>query len=333
MTHADITTAHSAATDMARPGIILGISACLVGHEVRFNGGHKQSHYCLDVLSKYMTFKPFCPEVGIGMSVPRQPIRLIGDPHTPRAVGTVDQTQDVTDALYEYGVRTAQVCAGKISGYLLMKNSPSCGLHRVKVYQANGHPHREGGRGPFAQALLDHLPYLPVEEEGRLNDAVLRDNFVTRVYTYHEWQQLIAEELTPARLIGFHSRHKYLLMAHSQQTYKTLGKMLSDLKRADLTTVANQYFATLMEALSQPASRKNHANVLLHLVGYLKRSTSSQTRYDIVERIHQFRQGLLPLVVPITLIKHHIDQQTQPYLAHQSYLQPHPESLGLRNSI
>ncbi|MFP8965341.1 YbgA family protein [Pokkaliibacter sp. CJK22405] len=313
-------------------GILLGISSCLLGEEVRFNGGHKQSRYCLDVLSKYMEFQPFCPEVAIGLGIPREPIRLIGDPQAPRAVGTNNAEMDVTEALAEYAHKVADQIDGKVSGYLLMKNSPSCGMHRVKVYQKNGHPHIDPGRGVFAQVLSERLPLLPIEEEARLNDAVLRDNFITRVYTYYHWHQLLKEGLTPQGLIEFHARHKYLVMAHSQKHYKQLGQLLSNLSE-DLEAHASAYFKGLIETLATPASRGNHTNVLMHLLGYLKDTTPSTVRQDILTRIEQYQQGELPLVVPITLLKHHVDPEAHPYLANQVYLQPHPEKLGLRNGM
>ncbi|BCQ71244.1 hypothetical protein PEQA60_52340 [Pseudomonas sp. Eqa60] len=314
----------------AKPKI--AISACLMGVEVRYNGGHKESRLCSRVLSDYFDFVPLCPEVAIGMGTPREPIRLVGDPEQPRAVGTVDASLDVTLPLAEYGERmAAQV--DDICGYIFMQNSPSCGLERVKVYQANGIPHRNGGRGIYAQAFCAQHPNLPVEEAGRLNDPVLRENFLTRVYVYRDWQALLKQGLTRRALTDFHSRCKYLLMAHHPEQYKALGNLLGSMGKGDATLIGPRYFSQLMEALSRCATRGTHSNVLQHISGYFKRAISSEDKQEMQRLINQYRQGIVPLVVPLTLLKHHLRQNPDPYIAQQLYLQPHPEDLSLRNAI
>lgn len=314
----------------AKPKI--AISACLMGVEVRYNGGHKESRLCSRVLSDYFDFVPLCPEVAIGMGTPREPIRLVGDPEQPRAVGTVDASLDVTLPLAEYGERmAAQV--NDICGYIFMQNSPSCGLERVKVYQANGIPHRNGGRGIYAQAFCAQHPDLPVEEAGRLNDPVLRENFLTRVYVYRDWQALLKQGLTRRALTDFHSRCKYLLMAHHPVQYKTLGNLLGSMGKGDPNLIGPRYFSELMAALSKCATRGTHSNVLQHLSGYLKQSISPEDKQEVQHVIGQYRHGIVPLVVPLTLLKHHFRQHPDPYIAQQLYLQPHPENLSLRNAI
>ncbi|AXK53741.1 MULTISPECIES: YbgA family protein [Pseudomonas] len=314
----------------AKPKI--AISACLMGVEVRYNGGHKESRLCSRVLSEYFDFVPLCPEVAIGMGTPREPIRLVGDPEQPRAVGTVDASLDVTLPLAEYGERmAAQV--DDICGYIFMQNSPSCGLERVKVYQANGIPHRNGGRGIYAQAFCAQHPDLPVEEAGRLNDPVLRENFLTRVYVYRDWQALLKQGLTRRALTDFHSRCKYLLMAHHPVQYKTLGNLLGSMGKGDPNLIGPRYFSELMAALSKCATRGTHSNVLQHLSGYLKQSISAEDKQEVQHVIGQYRHGIVPLVVPLTLLKHHFRQHPDPYIAQQLYLQPHPENLSLRNAI
>ncbi|MDD1019077.1 DUF523 and DUF1722 domain-containing protein [Pseudomonas sp. TNT2022 ID1048] len=314
----------------AKPKI--AISACLMGVEVRYNGGHKESRLCSRVLSEYFDFVPLCPEVAIGMGTPREPIRLVGDPEQPRAVGTVDASLDVTLPLAEYGERmAAQV--DDICGYIFMQNSPSCGLERVKVYQANGIPHRNGGRGIYAQAFCAQHPDLPVEEAGRLNDPVLRENFLTRVYVYRGWQALLKQGLTRRALTDFHSRCKYLLMAHHPVQYKTLGNLLGSMGKGDPNLIGPRYFSELMAALSKCATRGTHSNVLQHLSGYLKQSISPEDKQEVQHVIGQYRHGIVPLVVPLTLLKHHFRQHPDPYIAQQLYLQPHPENLSLRNAI
>ncbi len=314
----------------AKPKI--AISACLMGVEVRYNGGHKESRLCSRVLSEHFDFVPLCPEVAIGMGTPREPIRLVGDPEQPRAVGTVDANLDVTLPLAEYGQRMAAE-VGDICGYIFMQNSPSCGLERVKVYQANGIPHRNGGRGIYAQAFCQKHPDLPVEEAGRLNDPVLRENFLTRVYVYRDWQALLKQDLTRRALTDFHSRCKYLLMAHHPVQYKTLGNLLGSMGKSDPNLIGPRYFSELMAALSKCATRGTHSNVLLHLSGYLKQAISSADKQEVQHVIGQYRHGIVPLVVPLTLLKHHFRQHPDPYIAQQLYLQPHPENLSLRNAI
>lgn len=309
----------------------LGISACLMGAEVRYNGGHKLSRLCSRSLNEHFDFIPVCPEVGIGMPVPREPIRLVGDPQSPRAVGTVDRSRDVTDALAAYAQRMADDLQG-ISGFIFMQQSPSCGLERVKVYQEGGRP-SEPGRGIFAATFCALHPDLPVEEDGRLNDPVLRENFITRVYAHAEWLRLLQHGLSRRALIAYHSRYKYLLMATDPARYKSLGQLLGNLARHDLAELAPHYFSELMAALKKCATRGTHSNVLQHLSGYLKRTLSSDEKQEMQQLIGQYRAGIVPLVVPLTLLKHHFRRHPDRYIASQAYLQPHPEPLSLRNAL
>lgn len=310
----------------------IAISACLLGEEVRYNGGHKESRLCSRTLTEYFDFVPLCPEVAIGMGIPREPIRLVGDPEQPEAVGTVDRTINVTRPLAEYGEKMA-VELQDLSGYIFMQQSPSCGLERVKVYHDNGAPVNGGGRGIYAQAFCAQHPDLPVEEAGRLNDPVLRENFITRVLAYSAWQQVLAEGLSRRALTEFHSRYKYLLMAHNPLQYKNLGKMLGNMADSDPAELGPRYFSELMAALKKCATRGTHCNVLLHLSGYLKQSLSAEDKQEMQQIIGQYRQGIVPLVVPLTLLKHHFRLHPDPYIAQQVYLQPHPENLSLRNAI
>ncbi|MEE4678838.1 DUF523 and DUF1722 domain-containing protein [Pseudomonas alliivorans] len=310
----------------------LGISACLMGAEVRFNGGHKESHLCTRALSQYFDFVQACPEVAIGMGIPREPIRLVGDAENPRALGTVNRELDVTEALADYGTQMADEL-GDICGYIFMQKSPSCGLERVKVYRENGAPVDGGGTGIYARAFCERHPNLPVEEDGRLNDAVLRENFVTRVFAYSAWQQLLRKGVTRRALTEFHSRYKYQLMANDPVQYKALGKMLGSMGRSDPKDIAPQYFSDLMTALKKCATRRTHTNVLQHLAGYLKQTIGAEDKQEIQQLIAQYHQGIVPLIVPLTLLKHHFRQHPDPYVALQVYMQPHPENLSLRNAI
>jgi uncharacterized protein YbgA (DUF1722 family)/uncharacterized protein YbbK (DUF523 family) len=310
----------------------LGISACLLGAEVRYNGGHKESRLCSQTLAEHFDFVPVCPEVAIGLGTPREPIRLVGVPQAPRALGTVDRERDVTQALHDYGTRMAGEL-DDICGYILMHKSPSCGMERVKVYQANGYPADGGASGIFAAAFTRLRPDLPVEEDGRLNDPVLRENFLTRVFAYAEWQRLLRAGLTRRAITDFHARYKYQLMANNPLQYKALGRLLGDLGRHDPQELGPHYFSQLMAALKKCATRGTHSNVLQHLCGYLKRALTRSEKEEMQQLIDQYRSGIIPLVVPLTLLKHHFRQHPDHYVARQAYLQPHPENLSLRNAL
>jgi len=291
----------------------VGISACLLGHPVRFNGGHKKSSLCSDTLASHVEFVPVCPEVAIGL-------------------GTLQPERDVTAALAAYGRQVAGQLHD-ISGFILMQKSPSCGMERVKVYRSDGHTLPDGGSGVFARALIEARPELPVEEDGRLNDAVLRENFLTRVYAYAEWQRLRHDGLSRKAIVDFHSRYKYQLMANHPLQYQVLGRLVARLAEHSLESFAPQYFGQLMQALKQPATRGTHCNVLLHLSGYLKHALGPEDRREMRRLIDQYRAGIVPLVVPLTLLRHHLRHHPDRYLARQAYLQPHPETLSLRNGI
>lgn len=313
--------------------IPVGISQCLMGDPVRFNAGHKHSRLCTDHLGTLFELRPFCPEVAIGLGTPRKPIRLAGDPAAPRAVGTVDHTLDVTDALQQYADDVSVLCE-ELCGFIFMQKSPSCGMERVKVYEPNGHPAPATGRGIFAARLMQANPLLPVEEEGRLKDPVLRENFVNRVIVYSDWQQLLRDGLSASRLLAFHARHKYLLMAHQSPSYRQIGQMLANPGRgAALRDTANAYFAELMAALRRPASRSGHSNVLQHVAGHFKKVLNPPEKEELQQLINHYRSGIVPLVVPVTLLRHHLLRHPDPYLLQQAYLQPHPPELSLRNAI
>jgi len=311
--------------------IRVGVSSCLLGQEVRFDGGHKRDNYLTGTLSSYFEFIPFCPEAAVGLGIPRQPIRLVRRGEEIRAVGVRTPELDPTDQLAAFAERTARQL-GEISGYILKKDSPSCGMERVKIYNDKGMPERKGV-GIYAGVLMRRLPLLPVEEEGRLGDAVLRENFIERVFVYHRWQRLVREGLTAKGLIEFHSDHKFLILSHHQKAYRELGRLVADAGKSDLEKLADAYIAILMNALKRPARPRQHVNVLEHLLGFLKENLDKTDREEMVETIAQYRQGLLPLIVPITLIRHHFRRHPDPYVLRQYYLSPHPKELMLRNSI
>jgi uncharacterized protein YbgA (DUF1722 family)/uncharacterized protein YbbK (DUF523 family) len=312
--------------------IRVGISSCLLGEEVRYNGGHKHSSLCTRDLSRYFDFISVCPEVSIGLGIPRKPIRLVGNPNDPDVVGVDDQTINVTVPLKEFAKEKSSELHD-LSGYIFIKGSPSCGLFRVKVYNEKGFPQEEMGRGVYAKIITDTYPLLPVEEAGRLQDAVLCENFITRVFAYQNWQSMKRSGLTARKLVDFHSCYKYTLMAHNPQSYNDLGRMLADAGKQDPDKLGEKYFEALMSSLEQKASRKSNTNVLMHLQGYLKKQLNSKEKEKLGEIIEQYRNGIVPLIVPVTMLRSYFHIYSNEYIAKQSYLQPYPDDLSLRNQI
>lgn len=317
--------------EMPAETIRVGVSACLLGAKVRFDGGHKRDRFVDGALRKYFEFVPFCPEVAIGLGTPRQPIRLVGDPLRPRAVGTRDPERDVTDALRDYGRAVADQYED-LCGFILKKGSPSCGLERVRVYNDKGMPQWDSA-GLFAAELMEQRPLLPVEDEGRLHDPMLRENFITRVFVYARWRALERGGLTKGGLVAFHARHKLQLLAHSPEGYRELGRMVARLDQEPLSVLAEGYVRRLMEVLKERATRKRHVNVLQHLLGYLRAGLDAADRAELVDTIDAYRRGEYPLVVPITLLQHHFRRCPNAYVDQQVYLQPHPRDLMLRNEL
>jgi len=313
-------------------GIRIGVSSCLLGEQVRYDSGHKRDRFVADTLRGYFELLPVCPEVAIGLGVPREPIRLQGDPERPRAVGTRDGTKDVTDALAAFGRRQVRAL-GDISGYIFKSKSPSCGMERVRLYGARGGVPSKRGVGIYAREIMHGKPLLPVEEEGRLNDPVLRENFIERVYCFRRWQDLLAEGVTPEGLVDFHTRHKLILMAHGKSRLTALGRLVAQAGQRPIDDLVRDYGVLFMQALSYRATRRRHTDVLFHLMGYLKRSLDSADKAELVELIHDYRRGLLPLIVPVTLLRHHFRRHPQPYVDRQLYLTWQPAGLSLWNDI
>lgn len=313
------------------PRIRVGISSCLLGNEVRFDGGHKRDSYIVGTLSEYFDFVSVCPEEAIGLGTPREPIRLVKKQGGIRVVGVKTVSRDVTEALRAYGEKKAREMTD-ISGYILKRASPSCGMERVKVYSEEGMP-VESASGRYAEAFMRAQPLLPVEEEGRLGDPVLRENFIVRVFVYHRWQSLVGDGLTPQRLVDFHTDHKYLLMAHDQDAYRRMGRLVAEAGTRSLDELACDYMQELMTALKKRANRRQHVNVLQHLFGYVSKHLSAEDRAEMTQLIEEYRQGLVPLIVPITLLKHHFRRYPDPYIDRQYYLTPHPKELMLRNLL
>ena len=307
--------------------IQIGISACLLGEKVRFDGGHKASKYCEKELKPHFDFVPICPEMAIGMGAPRKSIRLVRD-NQHLYVRSADGSVDVTDKLNDFSQQKVQQL-GFLGGYILCAKSPTCGMERVIEYKIDTNNGTKVGVGVFARTLMDKFPSLPVEEEGRLHDLVIRENFFTRVYAYHDWQCLLLSGVSKHKLITFHARYKYLLMAHSPKLYRLLGPLLGDMSD-DIQLVSETYFAKFMDILSIKATRKNHTSVLQHIQGYFKTHLSQAQKEELSETILKYHQGLQPILVPITLINHYLREYPSDYIEKQVYLNPHPESLKLR---
>ena len=310
----------------------LGISACLLGQRVRYDGGHKREDYLTDLFGKFVQWIPICPEVEVGMGVPRETVRLVGTPTHPRMIAEKSGT-DWTQAMNRFATQRVSEIAGKdLSGYVFKKNSPSCGMERVRVYNSKGVPDRQG-RGLFAVALINRSPLLPVEEEGRLSDLKLRENFIERVFAYHRWLQVTSSKKSPGALVRFHTSHKYLLLAHSQRHYRQLGRLVANAKQRSLAAVYDDYVRVFMAALSVQATEKTHANVLDHMMGYFSQQLSAPERQELAQLIGDFRRRLIPLIVPITLMRHYVKKYQVEYLQGQLYLEPNPKELMLRNHV
>jgi len=310
----------------------MGIGACLAGKAVRYNGQTKSANNHVRDITEAFEMRSFCPEMGIGMGVPRAPIHLVGTPENVRALDVETHSHDYTDQLAGYA-ETVLELAPELCGYILVKGSPSCGYDRVKRYADNGYGIASDLKGVFATALSRVDPLMPLEDDGRLNDPGLRESFVTRAYTYHDWKQLCADGLSSHKLIGFYSRYKYLVMAHHVPGYKTLGRMVADAGNVPLATLASDFIKELMAALTHRATLRSHTNVLFHLSGYLKRSVSAQERQRLKELIEQYRLGQIPLVVPLTMLKHHFANNPNAYIDSQVFMAPYPDELKLRNLL
>jgi uncharacterized protein YbgA (DUF1722 family)/uncharacterized protein YbbK (DUF523 family) len=311
--------------------IRIGISTCLLGQPVRYDGGHKLDHYLRDTLGQYVEFVPVCPEVECGFGVPREAVRLVGGLEQPRLI-TVRSKADLTDRMAVWAKRRVQELEEEhLCGFVFKSGSPSSGMERVKVYNGAGTVVKKG-IGLFARAFMDHFPNLPVEEEGRLNDPVLRENFIERIFTYARWQDIVQEKtLRFNSLVRFHTQNKLLIMAHSPQHYREMGPLVAAGKGMNIWELVSIYEHMLMAAMKLKATPRKNANVLMHMLGYFKKELSSWEKGELLEVIDQYRLNIIRLIVPLTLLKHYVRKYDQPYLKHQTYLHPHPLELQLRN--
>jgi len=312
--------------------IKLGISTCLLGENVRYDGGHKLDRFLTETLGQYVEYVPVCPEVECGLPIPREALRLVGKPDFPRLV-TTHTKQDLTDRMTQWAQkRVVELERERLFGFIFKSDSPSSGMERVKVYGDQGMPAKRG-IGMFAKTFMEHFPLLPVEEEGRLHDPILRENFIERIFTLKRWREIVAQKENRGNLVSFHTRHKLLILSHSPRHYETMGKWVAQAKDLPPKELYQKYQILLMEALLLKTTPKKNSNVLQHMMGYFKEQLSPDEKQELLEVIDHYRQEYIPLIVPATLMNHYVRKYNQPYLKEQVYLSPHPMELQLRNHV
>ena len=311
--------------------IRLGISACLLGEPVRYDGGHKLDRWLRDVLGEYVAFVPVCPEAECGLGVPRETMHLVGEPEAPRLV-TTRTNIDHTKRMQKWAAkRVDELKKEALCGFIFKANSPSSGMARVRIYDRNGVPSKRGV-GLFARAFMDRFPLIPVEDDARLHDARIRENFIERIFVYRRWREAAARK-TRGALADFHTRHKLLILAHSPKHTRALGKLVGSMKSLSPSGLYEQYHAALMAALALTATPAKNANVLQHTLGYFKKQLAADEKRELLDVIDDYRRGHVPLIVPVTLVNHYVRKYEQPHLAQQVYLHPHPAELQLRNHV
>jgi uncharacterized protein YbgA (DUF1722 family)/uncharacterized protein YbbK (DUF523 family) len=310
--------------------IRLGISSCLLGENVRWNGGHKLDRFLTDTLGQYVEYVPVCPEVECGFGIPRETLRLVGDPEDPRLV-TSRTNVDHTDRMKAWArQRVTELAKEDLCGFIFKSDSPSSGMERVKVYNPKGMPEKKGV-GMFARAFMEHFPLIPVEEDGRLHDPKLREIFIEQIFALKRWRETVSQKLSLGNLLDFHTRHKLLILSHSPNHFREMGKLAAEGKKLPIAELYRKYESLLIEALRLKTTIKKNCNVLQHIMGYFKKHITADEKQEVLEIIEQYRSGYVPLIVPVTLLNHYVRKYEQPYLRQQIYLNPHPLSLKLRN--
>lgn len=310
--------------------IKLGISTCLLGEPVRYDGGHKLDRFLKDTLGQYVDYVPVCPEAECGLGTPRESMHLEGEPGALRLI-TTRTKKDLTDRMLAWSrQRVEELESENLCGFIFKSNSPSSGMERVRVLDPKGVPHKTG-TGIFAGVFMQTFPLIPVEDEGRLHDPGLRENFIERIFALERWREVLKQGKKAGRLIEFHSRHKLQMMAHSPGHAREMGKLVAKAKEIPSEELFKRYEKMLMEGLRLKATIKKNTNVLQHITGYFKKRLTSDEKLELIELINHYYDGYLPLVVPLALLKHYVRKYEQPYLAEQFYLDPHPIELQLRN--
>jgi uncharacterized protein YbgA (DUF1722 family)/uncharacterized protein YbbK (DUF523 family) len=310
---------------------LVGISKCLLGYNVRYDGGHKLDHYIHDILGQYVEFIPVCPEVECGMSVPREAMHLSDEPGGIRLI-TQKTGMDLSEQMVSWiKKRIRELTPAPLCGYILKSKSPSCGLSRVKVYKKG--VVEKSDRGIFAQHLITTFPLLPIEDDGRLNDSDIRENFIERVFVVHRWNKFVEEKKGLSNLMTFHAQHKYLIMAHNPKILKELGALIAGANKTNIANVYEIYFNRFCEALLKIATVSKNTNALMHISGYFRNNLTPDEKTELREVIDNYHKHLVPLIVPTTLINHYVRKYKPPYLEHQFYLHPHPMGLMLRNHV
>jgi uncharacterized protein YbgA (DUF1722 family)/uncharacterized protein YbbK (DUF523 family) len=312
--------------------IRLGISTCLLGEKVRYDGGHKLDWFLTETLGQYVEYVPVCPEVECGLPIPRESMYLEGNPDSPRLV-TSHTKQDIAEHMVQWAKkRVVQLEKEDLCGFIFKSNSPSSGMERVRVYNEKGIPVKKG-IGIFARIFMEHFPLLPVEDEGHLHDPKLRENFIERIFALKRWREVLRKKESRGNLVNFHTKHKLLILSHSPKHHQIMGKLVAQAKDLSLKGLYGQYQDLLTEAFRLKTSPRKNANVLQHIMGYFREELSFDEKKELLEIIGLYRKEYVPLIVPITLINHYVRKYDQPYLKEQFYLNPHPIELQLRNHV
>lgn len=310
----------------------IGISSCLMGNPVRWNAGHKLDRFLTGTLGQFVEYVPVCPEVEAGFGVPRESVRLVGDPENPRMI-TFKTKRDLTDQMTRWAEkRVKELEKEDLCGFIFKCDSPSSGMIRVKVYSDKGMP-RKVGVGMFARAFMDHFPRIPVEDDGRLHNPAIRENYIERIFALKRWRDIADNSPKMGKLVDFHTRNKLLLLSHSQKHYRSMGQLVSNSQKIPLKELLDQYEQELLAALTLKTTLKKNNNVLQHLMGYFKKQLTPDEKQELLEVFEQYQREYVPLLVPLTLINHYVRKYDQPYLKIQTYLNPHPLELKLRTSV
>jgi uncharacterized protein YbgA (DUF1722 family)/uncharacterized protein YbbK (DUF523 family) len=309
------------------------VSACLLGEKVRYDGGHKRDLFLNETLGPFVEWVRVCPEVDCGLPVPREAMRLVGEPAQPRLV-TNRTGIDHTERMERWAKARLEELSGlDLCGYICKKDSPSSGMERVRVYGGADAIPTRAGAGVFTRMFMERFPRIPVEEEGRLTDPVLREMFVERVFCLRRFRDLLARPLSRGALVDFHTDHKLLILSHDRGHYEEMGRLVAGAKTFPTGILYQKYEGIFMAALARKATPKKCADVLSHMMGYFRKILSSAEKKEMIEVIDQYRRRLVPLVVPITLIRHYVRKYDVAYLARQVFLNPHPVELMLRNHV